>query len=109
MTFPGPAFYDQHQVFEVYTRHCDDPAAPNHTLEGPLIRSLLGDVQGHDFPDLGCGAGAFGKELLAAGAASYLGVDGSRNMVGRAEATLQGSAGRVILGDLRDWGFPAAA
>ncbi len=109
MTFPGPAFYDQQQVFEAYSRHREDPAAPNNTLEGPLIHSLLGDVQGHDFLDLGCGAAAFGKELLAAGAASYQGVDGSRNMVEQAERNLQGCIGRVILGDLRDWDFPAAA
>jgi SAM-dependent methyltransferase len=109
MAFFGPEFYDQQQVFETYTKHRDDPAAPNNTLEGPLVRSLLGGVGGHDFLDLGCGAAAFGRELLADGAASYLGVDGSQNMVRLAWQTLRGTTGRVVSANLSDWDFPLAA
>jgi SAM-dependent methyltransferase len=108
MALPGPAFYDQAAVFDSYTQHRGQPAVPNNTMEGPLVRSLLGEVRGEDVLDLGCGAGTFGTELLAAGAASYLGVDGSANMVALATAQLRQSGAEVIHADLQTWPMPVA-
>jgi SAM-dependent methyltransferase len=109
MALPGPAFYDQASVFESYMQHRAQGAAPNNTMEGPLLRELLGDVQGQDVLDLGCGAGGFGSELLADGAASYLGVDGSANMVAQARTQLQAdSRAQIVHADLQTWPMPAA-
>jgi SAM-dependent methyltransferase len=108
MALPGPAFYDQAAVFDSYTQHRGQPAAPNNTMEGPLVRSLLGDVHGEDVLDLGCGSAAFGAELLAAGAASYLGVDGSANMVALASTQLAHTPGQVLHADLQTWAMPVA-
>ena len=106
MAFAGPAFYDQAAVFDSYTQHRDSPDAPNNTLEGPMVRSLLGDAHAKDVLDLGCGAAAFGQELLAAGAASYLGVDGSAKMVALEQARLQGTTAQVVHADLQSWNMP---
>ena len=108
MALPGPAFYDQTAVFDSYTQHRAHPDAPNNTMEGPLVRSLLGEVRGEDVLDLGCGSGGFGVELLAAGAASYLGVDGSANMVALAREQLRSTAARVVHADLQTWPMPVA-
>ena len=108
MALPGPAFYDQTAVFDSYTQHRAHPDAPNNTMEGPLVRSLLGEVRGEDVLDLGCGSGGFGVELLAAGAASYLGVDGSANMVALAREQLRSTAAQVVHADLQTWPMPVA-
>ena len=95
MAFPGPESCHRLQVFQSYNLHRDDPGTPNNTLEDPLVPDLLGEIRGLDFLDPGCGAAVFGKQLLAAGAASCPGVDGSRNMIGQAEPrTCQAPAGQ---------------
>ena len=112
MTFHGAHFYDDAGVFAAYGRLRERADNANDTLEAPVMRQLLGDVAGQDFIDLGCGNAAFGRELLAAGAASYLGVDGSANMLAEAEKTLHGNgtAVRVQRADLQDWrGTPGSA
>ena len=107
----GPAFYDDAVVFAAYTRTREAwPDNPNDTLEQPILRELTGDLAGRRILDLGCGAAAFGVRALAAGARSYLGVDGSRNMVARAEAALAGAKGGVVVhADLETWAAPAEA
>jgi SAM-dependent methyltransferase len=109
MRYEGPTFYDDDGVFDTYAKLRADVDSANDTLERPLMRALLGEVRGEDIVDLGCGTADFGRELVAAGAASYLGVDGSRNMVEQAALVLQGTAGRVIRVDLQDWQPPAAS
>ncbi|MBT9457050.1 MAG: class I SAM-dependent methyltransferase [Burkholderiaceae bacterium] len=108
MNLQGPQFYDNDGVFNIYQKRRQRAASPNDTLERPVIRELLGDVKAHDFLDLGCGDAAFGKELLAAGASSCLGVDGSHNMILLAQATLQGTGGQVVHADLQTWPYPEA-
>ncbi|MES2943155.1 MAG: class I SAM-dependent methyltransferase [Pseudomonadota bacterium] len=110
MPYQGSSFYDNSAVFDTYTKLRERTESANDTLEAPVIWQLLNDaggVRGHDFLDLGCGNAAFGKDLLAAGAASYLGLDGSANMVAEAEKTLQGTPGRVLRAELQDWSYPA--
>lgn len=107
MSTDGPSFYDEAGVFDIYQAHRATPDAPNRTLERPVIQELMGDVRGCDCLDLGCGDAGFGLELLEAGAASYLGVDGSWRMVERARASLAGTVGQVAQADLANWRYPS--
>jgi SAM-dependent methyltransferase len=50
-----------------------------------------------------------GRALLDRGCATYVGVDGSRNMVAAAQAFLAGTPGTVLFADLETWTFPQAA
>lgn len=109
MSYEGSSFYDDANVFDTYSKHRERADSANNTLERPVIIELLGDVRHQDFLDLGCGNAEFGKELLAAGAASYVGVDGSQNMITQATITLQATKGRVVRSQLQDWTFPAAS
>jgi len=104
--YEGAQFYDDPQVFETYQRHRQRPENPNDTLEKPIIVELLGNVRGANILDLGCGDAAVGAELLANGAASYLGLDGSRNMVESAVRFLGGTLGRVVEADIPSWTYP---
>ena len=93
MSLEGPTFYDDATIFEMYMKRRQRLDTPNDTLEKPVVHELLGDVQGQDILDLGCGDGRFGLELLKAQASSYTGVDGSENMVRAAQANLLGTVG----------------
>jgi SAM-dependent methyltransferase len=75
-------------------------------MEEPAVLAAIGRVAGLDVVDLGCGDGAFGVDLLAAGCSSYLGIDGSELMVGKATNLLAGTAGSVRRGDLEDLTLP---
>jgi SAM-dependent methyltransferase len=102
VTLEGPLFYDDATVFQNYVRRRERADSPNDTLELPVVEELLGNVAGEDFLDLGCGDGRFGLRLLAAGASSYLGIDGSENMVRAAEGNLAGTIGVVRKATLED-------
>ena len=106
MSYEGPQFYDNAAVFQTYMQHRQSPDNPNDTLEKPIMLALLGSVSGAHLLDLGCGDAALGKTLLAQGAASYLGLDGSHNMVERAQQTLAGTVGQVRQADIRAWPYP---
>src|SRR5205814_3883452 len=103
----GSRFYDDDEVFATYSRHRESVENANDTLEAPIIRELLGEIRDHDFLDLGCGNGEFGRELLAAGATSYTGVDGSRNMVVLAAKTLEATPARIIHAQIEEFDYPA--
>jgi SAM-dependent methyltransferase len=104
--YEGPQFYDHAAVFQTSMQHRQRPDNPNDTLEKPIMLALLGPVRGAHLLDLGCGDAALGTALLAQGAASYLGLDGSRNMLERAQQTLAGTGGRVMHTDIRSWTYP---
>jgi len=106
VSYEGPQFYDNEAVFQTYLQHRQRPDNPNDTLEEPIILALLGPVRGIHLLDLGCGDAALGKVLLEQGAASYLGLDGSCNMIARAQQTLAGTVGRVTQADIRSWTYP---
>ena len=59
--------------------------------------------------ELGCGDAGFGRQALDRECSSYVGVEGSRNMVALAQQTLAGTMGRVIHADLETWPFPKNA
>lgn len=109
MSLSGPEFYDDDEVFGRYSALRARPESVNETMEGPAVWELVGDPAGLAVVDLGCGAAAFGRQLLERGAAAYLGVEGSRNMAAAARQTLAGSAGRIICQPLESWQPPAAS
>jgi SAM-dependent methyltransferase len=105
----GPAFYDDERVFANYAQLRAHPDCTNDTLEWPVMSELLGPLAGLRVLDLGCGDALFGRRALDDGAASYLGVDGSANMVAAARRTLADSGGAVVQASLLDWQPPEAA
>ncbi len=109
MGSPGPQFYDDDAVFATYMQHRQSPDNPNDTLEKPVMRELLGTVDGKRILDLGCGDAAIGRELLDQGAAAYTGVEGSAKMVTVATQTLAGTPGQVMEHTIEDWSYPRAA
>jgi len=109
MPHEGPAFYDDDAVFKTYQERRQRPDNPNDTLEKPVILELAGDLTHLRILDLGCGDAALGGEVLAKGCQSYLGVEGSANMVAAARQTLAGTSGSVVHATLEDWNYPVEA
>jgi SAM-dependent methyltransferase len=109
MGLDGPRFYDDDQVFATYMRHRQRDESPNDTLEKPDLLDLIGSAVGLRVVDLGCGDAQIGKELLAGGGASYLGVEPSQNMIGAARETLAGTGGEAVQATIEAWEYPAEA
>ena len=109
MGLAGPDFYDDEDVFSTYMAHRDRSDSPNDILEKPVLMELLGDLSGKRILDLGCGDAAFASEAFRMGCVSYLGIEGSRNMLALATQNLSGSPGRVIQADLETWEPPEEA
>lgn len=102
----GPDFFDDDEVFKTYLQGRHRLDGPNETLEKPVLWELMGQVSHLAVLDLGCGDASIGKELLEHGALSYLGIEGSQNMVALAQSTLYGTKGEVIHADIRSWDYP---
>jgi SAM-dependent methyltransferase len=109
MVHSGPDFYDHEAVFATYLRRRQRSDSPNDTLEKPVLLDLIGAVAGRRVLDLGCGDAAIGRELLQAGAAQYLGVEGSHRMAELAEQALAATSGQVMRQTLEQWAAPPAA
>ncbi len=107
MTYEGPSFYDDDAIFSTYMARRSRADNPNDTLEKPIILELMGDLSNLRILDLGCGDAALGREALTKGCRTYLGVEGSRNMVNVAHRNLAGTAGEVVQGTLETWDYPA--
>jgi SAM-dependent methyltransferase len=103
----GSAFYDAPECFDRYRQHRAWAFSPNAVIEGPAFSEELGPVAGLRVLDLGCGDAQVGREVLEAGAARYLGIDGSERMVAAARRVLAGTAGEVLCGDIEDLAAPA--
>lgn len=106
MTKDGLSFYDSDAVFETYIGRRQRVDNPNDTLEQPVMMELMSDVSGQRILDIGCGDAAIGRDLLAAGCKSYLGVEGSVNMVAAARERLLDTNGELIQADLSAWSIP---
>lgn len=109
MAHDGPAFYDDDAVFKTYMARRSRSDNPNDTLEKPVILQLVGDLAHRQILDLGCGDAAFGRYALSQGCHSYLGIEGSRNMVATAQAVLVGTSGRIVQATIEDWDYPGEA
>jgi SAM-dependent methyltransferase len=105
----GPRLYDDDQAFATYMRHRARDESPNDTLEKPDLLELIGSAAGLRVLDLGCGDAQIGRELLAAGARAYLGLEPSRNMLAEAHKTLAGTSGQVVAATIEAWTYPPAA
>jgi SAM-dependent methyltransferase len=109
MAADGPIFYDVEGVFARYMAMRQRRDSPNETMEAPVIDELIGDVRGLRVVDLGCGAGAFGVELLDRGVRSYVGVEGARKMAAAARARLKDTPATVVEDRIERWDYPAGA
>ena len=109
MSSDGPDFYDDDAVFAAYMAHREQPSNPNDSIEGPVIRELVGDVRRARVLDLGCGTGAFGRELMERGAAAYTGVEASAKMTKVAREAFAGTDAIVLKDRIEDYAYPRAA
>ncbi len=106
MTSDGSAFYDDDAIFNTYIARRSRPDNPNDTLEKPIILELAGDLTNRRILDIGCGDAAFGREALSKGCQTYLGIDGSHNMVEAAQQGLVGTIGKVVQATVENWDYP---
>lgn len=109
MAYEGPDFYDDNAVFDTYMARRQRTDNPNNTLEKPIILELAGELTNQRILDLGCGDASFGREAITLGCQSYLGVEGSHNMVKAAQQVLAETPGKVIQADVENWDYPAEA
>ena len=87
-------------------RRRQGPDAPNEILEKPVLLELIGPVKDYRVLDLGCGDAAIASELINNGAQSYLGLDGSQNMVAVASQYLMDVPAQIIHADIESWEYP---
>jgi len=109
MPLEGPAFYDDDAVFKTYMDRRQRTDGPTDTMEKPIILELAGELAHQRILDLGCGDASFGREALAKGCQTYLGIEGSANMVSFAQHTLAGTPGKVVQATLENWDYPVEA
>ncbi len=104
----GPEFYDDEAVFATYMSGRETRVdSPNDTLEKPVFDELVGNVSNLRILDLGCGNASFGLEALQLGCQSYLGIDGSYNMVEAAKERLANTLGKVVCATIETWVYPS--
>jgi len=109
MAYEGSAFYDDDAIFKTYMARRHRAGNPNDTMEKPVTVELVGDVINQRILDLGCGDATFGREALAKGCQTYLGIEGSSNMVKYAERVLAGTNGQVVQATIESWEYPSQA
>jgi ubiquinone/menaquinone biosynthesis C-methylase UbiE len=109
MVYEGSTFYDDDAIFKTYMARRHRTGNPNDTMEKPVILELMGEFSNQRILDLGCGDATFGQEALAKGCQSYLGVEGSSNMVKSAQQVLAGTNGTVVEATIENWSFPTQA
>jgi SAM-dependent methyltransferase len=107
MVYEGSAFYDDDAIFKTYMARRHRTSNPNDTMEKPVILELIGDFDNQRILDLGCGDATFGQQALAKGCQSYLGIEGSSNMVKIAQQVLAGTQGKVVQAAIENWEYPA--
>ena len=70
---------------------------------------MIGSPQGKRVLDLGCGNAEMGQLLLDAGALSYTGVEGSKNMIELAERNRKDPRVQLVHSDLESFEFQKSA
>ncbi len=106
MEYKGSSVYDNEAFLKNYLSRRNRAESPNNTIELPVLLDMIGEVNDQKVLDLGCGDGAFGKELFERGAAFYEGVEGSVRMAALAEEQLAGKNSRISRSSLETWPFP---
>jgi malonyl-CoA O-methyltransferase len=87
--------------YDRWARVYDHDANPLPALEEPLVREAVGDVQGVQVLDLGCGTGRHALWLAAAGAV-VTAVDFSAGMLAEARRKPGAASVRFLVHDLAD-------
>ena len=87
--------------YDRWARVYDHDANPLPALEEPHVREALGDVDGRDVVDLGCGTGRH-TEWLARAGARVTAVDFSQKMLERARRKVPAAGVRFVVHDLHD-------
>ncbi|MBS8263688.1 class I SAM-dependent methyltransferase [Mesobacillus boroniphilus] len=103
MEFRGASVYDEGEFYNNYTKRRNRPESPNNLIEKPILLEMVGNVAGKRILDLGCGDAEIGAELLKQGGASYLGVEGSKNMTLAAAENLERTTGKVLHSSMEEW------
>lgn len=103
MSDSGALFYDKRDIFETYQKRRHSATSANDTLEKPILWDILGQVDGLDVMDLGCGEGHIARELFEKGIQSYTGMDSSERMIEAAEKTLADLEVRLYRDFLEGW------
>lgn len=79
------SIYDDNNFFYNYLELRKAVYNYNDLIEQPIVFKLLGDLNGKDVIDLGCGYGVMSKKIADHGAKKVLGVDNSRKMIQKAK------------------------
>ena len=109
-TTSGSAFYGDADRVDRYLRHRHGAAgSPNVTMEQPAFLAAVGDSEGLDIVELGCGDGSFASTAVAAGCRSYFGVDLSAPMLARARLRLAATHAVFQQAAIEDVQRPAAS
>jgi SAM-dependent methyltransferase len=90
----GQNVYDDPDFFSAYQQMREAQSGINETVEQPAVRAMLGDVNGQDVLDLGCGDEGLCRDLVALGARSVVGIDPSARMLELAAGRTPG--GRLV-------------
>lgn len=106
MAFTESDVYNNESFLEQYMKRRYRENSPNEVLEKPAFFQLIGDVQGKQILDLGCGDAKFGEELLENGCHSYTGIEGSELMYEKASKHLENKNGSVHFINLKDYTYP---
>ena len=106
MEHRGSSAYDQEDFHSQYMNRRSRKDSPNNAIETPIIYELIGDFQNKKLLDLGCGDASFGKDLLEKGAASYTGIEGSKQMMEAAKQNLSEVNGDVFLDTMESYNYP---
>lgn len=106
MTYSGSFFYDDPSVHQQYQQLRHHPNSANDTIEKPIISDMIGDVAHKAILDLGCGEALMASDWLAQGATSYMGIDGSHNMIQLAQRRLCVPQAKVEHAYLESWQYP---
>lgn len=99
--------YDDPAFFAGYSRLPRQVPGLDGAPEWPATRAMLPDPAGRRVIDLGCGFGWAARRLRAHGAASALGIDLSRAMIGRARRGIADAGIEYRIADLETLAPPA--
>jgi SAM-dependent methyltransferase len=101
--------YDTDEFFRGYSQLPRSIHGLDGAPEWPALRALLPDIDSKRIVDLGCGFGWFARWARQHGASHVLGLDLSRNMIGRAKADTRDANIEFRIADLETLELPAAS
>jgi SAM-dependent methyltransferase len=103
-------FYDDAEAVGTYLAHRHaDVRSPNIVMEEPAFAAEVGELAGLRILDLGCGDGTFAATCALQGCSSFVGVDGSKEMLRRATDLAGGPAVSFVLDRIETYETPAEA